>query len=174
MLGFFARYKYLRHSYGFGVHSPSAYRMVREVLCPTSRYGYYSRDIIRKSASSRRQFREDYLLYRLLVDMHPSSVYIAAPDGCDSIRRIVRMALPSAAIDKTPFGAECIVQKGPDVSCTLYSAATPRQMILLDCNDKVFNVLTRSMKSGHVFRSPRRALFINDPRLPLEIFTLFF
>ena len=36
------RYKRWRHGHGYGVHSPYAYHIVREVLRPSDQVGYYA------------------------------------------------------------------------------------------------------------------------------------
>ena len=61
-------YKRRRHSYGFGVHSPLAYRLVRTVLMERCSYYAYAdiADAIDASASDcRRRLRRAKMLHRL-------------------------------------------------------------------------------------------------------------
>lgn len=37
----------LRHRYGFGVHSPFGYRLVKDAFFPSSRYAYYAEPLLR-------------------------------------------------------------------------------------------------------------------------------
>lgn len=69
LLGLLAEgYKRRRHSYGFGVHSPLAYRLVRTVLMERCCYYAYAdiADALDASASScRRRLRRAKMLHRL-------------------------------------------------------------------------------------------------------------
>ena len=38
-----------RHRHGFGVHSPLAFKMVKEVLWPSGKYAFYKESVIRRS-----------------------------------------------------------------------------------------------------------------------------
>lgn len=90
----------LRHSYGFGVHSPAAYALVKDVVNPGGRYGYYAYRQI-ESVWGR-------LLLRLLV--HASARSVTLHEGCSSeIRHIVKCAGADVA-----SGVE-VTQKRSDV-----------------------------------------------------------
>lgn len=46
----------LRHRYGFGVHSPFAYELIREVVTPHRGYAYYA-ELKMRDEHSRREYR---------------------------------------------------------------------------------------------------------------------
>ena len=66
-MGVLAYYKRWRHSKGFGIHSPFAYRFITEVLCQPLPYYSYSR------IGSDKDLR---LLVRLLAFFRPERIMI--------------------------------------------------------------------------------------------------
>jgi len=85
----------LRHSHGFGVHSPSAYRFITEVLNqPLPYYGY---DRLDKLAAEPHLAR---LLFRVLVALGPRRVGVLSADPARRalLETIVRTALPQAEL----------------------------------------------------------------------------
>lgn len=91
------RFARKRHSLGFGIHSPFAYRFITEVLCPPRCYAYYAY----KQTGRDRRMR---LLVRLLAFFSPASVRICSESDGDRMRAIVAAVLPHAASDS---GADC-------------------------------------------------------------------
>lgn len=55
----FSLYRRWRHSRGYGVHSPFAYRIVKEVVAPTSGYTYYDELMPGMSPMKRLDYRFD-------------------------------------------------------------------------------------------------------------------
>lgn len=77
----FDAYRRLRHSYGFGVHSPFAYSIVQRVLNPGRNYRWYGYDDIELAAPLEhpaRIRRQARLLLRLAATCHIHSAYIPA------------------------------------------------------------------------------------------------
>ena len=82
------RYRRWRHTRGFGIHSPYAYRLLTDSLRPGARYGYYGdTDIsaavegwrVQTNASGRAAHRLEHrcrLLLRLLAATNPSTLWI--------------------------------------------------------------------------------------------------
>lgn len=81
-----------RHSRGFGIHSPFAYRFITEVLCLPGEYGYYAY----AEAGRDRRLR---MLVRLLAFFHPASVRIDFGSGSGRVEALVRRVLPHAAVN---------------------------------------------------------------------------
>ena len=83
LLGLLAEgYKRRRHSYGFGVHSPLAYRLVRTVLMERCSYYAYAdiADALDASASDcRRRLRRAKMLHRLAARFPRPSVRLRGP-----------------------------------------------------------------------------------------------
>ncbi|MDE6301480.1 MAG: hypothetical protein K2M19_07165 [Muribaculaceae bacterium] len=152
-------YKRLRHSRGFGVHSPFAYRMVREVLAAPRGCAYYA-----ESALDRRDLRR---LYRILVELHPCEVIIYAPSEREKIlRAVVLEALPRGGA-----GAPLVVIDGFDAEPSIPAGAS----VLTDA--PAAPALERHVATtpfGHLYRNPRRALFVALQHLPSQIFEVRF
>ncbi len=71
-----------RHTHGYGVHSPLAYRITKDCLHPDSRYAMYADDYI-DSVYSESDFaarRMAYLLLRLVNIMLPSCIWMPGAD----------------------------------------------------------------------------------------------
>lgn len=82
-----------RHSRGFGIHSPFAYRFITEVLCLPGEYGYYAY----AAAGRDRRCR---MLVRLLAFFNPDSVLIDLGRGADRAEALVREVCPRAAVNR--------------------------------------------------------------------------
>lgn len=159
-LGLIDRYKRWRHGHGFGVHSPYAYHMVREVLRPPRSYGYY--------AYSALQSAELRLLYRILVELRPATVCVCA-EGVRrrALEQLVALALPSARVGRD--GDMLIVDRQAAVGNTDVKFAyfnNPAHPAL----ERIIGAMTR----GHVYRNPSRALAVCTPRLPMQVFEVKF
>ncbi len=80
-------YKRLRHTYGFGVHSPFAYRMVKDVVRPGRGYVWYGYEDIDAGVNSRHASlkieRQAKMFHRLLCFLHPGSLFL--PHGIDPL-----------------------------------------------------------------------------------------
>lgn len=81
-----------RHSRGFGIHSPFAYRFITEVLCLPHNYGYYAYALAGRDSNLR-------LLVRLLVFFSPASVTVDLGEGAAAVVRLVREVVPHAALN---------------------------------------------------------------------------
>ncbi len=74
-------YKRLRHAYGFGVHSPFAYDLIKTVVTP-GKYSYYGysdidREILKPGTEVYPTLRNDArFLLRLLVFLRPSELLL--------------------------------------------------------------------------------------------------
>ena len=101
----FRGFKRLRHSHGFGVHSPYAYRFVQSVISPSRKYAYYGEEIIdglvSKETESHRLEKEAKTLLRLAAFTNPGSVFIT-DRAHPSYRAALRSVNPGMTItDKT-------------------------------------------------------------------------
>lgn len=90
-------YEYInrwRHTRGYGVHSPLAYRIVKECIRPDERYGFYSDAYIdyefRKEGKVRQNAR---MLIRLINLLHPKRIWIP---NCDKrIKTALGISFPN-------------------------------------------------------------------------------
>lgn len=156
-------YKSWRHGHGFGVHSPFAYRMVREVLRPPHGYAFYAEKGI--------MHPELRLIYRILVDRRPSTVMIAAGSQKGLLSKLVETALPSVTLIDGGTPDMLIVHGMADVSPEAVNAAV---IYLNDSGHPLLAKASASLVRGHIYRNPGRTLIIRDNRLPAQIFEIKF
>ena len=155
----------LRHSRGFGVHSPSAYRLIREVFFPSKAYGYYAYPVIEDRAC------EDYhadllkLIYRILVEVEPKTVYLPQCRTRGVLGGLIEMACPQARLvddvckaDFAIYGKDC-GERGV--------AARSRYSFFVDL--VIFREEATSA-AGHVFRFRNSVFINNDPKLSYQEF----
>lgn len=91
-------FRRLRHGFGFGIHSPFAYRFITEVLNLPKEYGYYPYLYI----------NDDTLrtLFRIAVRFQPRKVCVV--DNVPGARKAISYAAPKAA-NAAMFDADMIV-----------------------------------------------------------------
>lgn len=77
------RYRRWRHGHGYGVHSPFAYLMVKEVVRPGNGYDYYGYDCINEACAAmprdhrhRHMRRHARILLRLVARLDIRSAYL--------------------------------------------------------------------------------------------------
>lgn len=152
-----------RHSRGFGVHSPSAFRLIREVLRPSRRYVFYAYAEIAEMSSDKEEYAELSLIFRLLVDFQPSKV---AVKGCSqNVGKVAKLALPSAQINNEyTSDSDFVICSKTDGEEIPYQ---PEALLIL-------GETKPTREYGHVFTSPRRTLIVNRHDLPFEVFDLNF
>lgn len=156
-------YKRWRHGHGYGVHSPFAYRMVREVLRPPNSYAYYAENDLPHA--------ELRLLYRLLVDLKPETVTIAAESMAGHLQRLVSMAVPSARITDCGTPDMLIVYGYAPVR---HEAAEARMIYLNNAGHPLLAKAAAGLDRGHIYRNAVRAIIIRNPKLPAQVFEVKF
>ena len=162
-MGLFLSYKRLRHSRGFGIHSPWAYRFVTEAIRPHRGYAYYAY----RSAIMRRPLAVNpRLLFRVILHLRPKSVTIAAPtEMVAAYEDIVKIAAPEAEIKAS--GGELLI-------CVGMSEAVldgTRHAVFTNKRNKGLSRLTAGMQRGHVYLS-RRAAIVADCKAPFQRFDI--
>lgn len=169
-------YKLRRHRLGIGVHSPFAYRVVRDVI-----YGkgsYYDEELLsRLTQGFPRHLRGEYaLMFRLIARLAPDEVRIA--DSAEpQIELLVRLA------DERPFMGRGLggYHSGKRV-LTICDAADllrglPEGLLrsgnmvvarhLADCPG-VLARLRQGMKGGWLFADKNMVIAVSDEREPLN------
>lgn len=151
-MGFADWYKRLRHSKGYGVHSPFAFRMVLETLNPPRGYRYYAEEAFADP--------DHRLVYRIIVALQPSEVHIIGSDcHCESLKPVIRSAAGCFSSQNPPLaivtGASGVIPSG-------VSVFTLRPM------DALFRQHVECFEYGHLYSNSRRALFVARQGLPFQ------
>lgn len=167
----FEWYKRWRHSRGYGVHSPSAYRLVMEVIRPSTLYAYYAYPLLHSLAGGEYSARELKLLYRVLVDFHPTTVCI---NGSDTLKSVVQLALPEAEICAAGVGKADFAVVGRDCEECPVPPCGCEAAFFFGRRHKALDMMTEGMRRGHIFLGKRHALIVNRADLPFQTFTLNF
>ena len=100
-----------RHTRGYGVHSPLAYRIVKECIRPDAAYGYYSDDIIDHELHDHpRARRQARLLVRLAAQLPSDSILAIGTDPLlaevAGLLPDTRAEHPTVVVDFGSSGAE--------------------------------------------------------------------
>lgn len=151
---------------GFGVHSPFAFRFIREVLRLPLPYVHYSR----------LGTDEQRLAYRLAAFLQPAG--IEALEGADAA--VALMACPQPPVGAPPRWS--LLQSRP---LALAVGATPRQAIVeaaargnvlcTGLKKKEIKAICGAIGRGMTFASTSGILvIISDPRLPRQNYDLFY
>ena len=164
-------YKRLRHSKGFGIHSPSAYRIIREVLCPSRSYRYFAEfNELRRLKKDGYTYGELCTFYRFLVDCAPKSVALTG-GRVEPLRKIIKLACPRAKFTDDIQESDLLVASQTMLKI---SGALPSVMYLFNIDSSVADDLIADIAVGHIFRSKRHILIQNNASLPRQIFHLNF
>ncbi|MDE6288811.1 MAG: hypothetical protein K2M00_08525 [Muribaculaceae bacterium] len=158
-MGLLRAYKRLRHSRGYGVHSPSAYSLVRDVIRPARGYEYYAE---RRLPRLRGPLKAA-LLFRMTVYLQPSTVRITgATEDVAAASAIVRAACPGAKIVEAGK-ADLLLCLGRENAGTEW-----RHGIFADRRHQAIADATRTRRAGHLLVSRRAAMFI-EAEVPFQI-----
>lgn len=103
-----------RHTLGYGVHSPLAYRIVKECIRPDELYAFYADSRIDSTFAADRMRRKSMrMLVRLIHQLRPQGVWIAQRDNeVAGMLREIFPDLPVAAGGKCPEISDFIVNFG--------------------------------------------------------------
>ncbi len=86
-----------RHTHGYGVHSPLAFRIVKDCIHPDNRYGFYCDAYLDfEYHEDHRGLRRARMIIRLLNLLRPSHVWM--PDADKRILTAIRMVMPKLRV----------------------------------------------------------------------------
>ena len=108
-----------RHARGYGVHSPLAFRIVKECVHPDSRYGFYSDPYLDfEYHDDSCGLRRGRLIIRILHLLRPSHIWM--PDADKRIITAIKMIMPRlrcATQKKCPEDTDFIISfSNPNIS----------------------------------------------------------
>ena len=111
-----------RHTRGYGVHSPLAFRIVKECIRPDRRYGFYCDPYLDfEYHEDRRGLRHARMIIRLLNLLRPTHVWM--PDADKRIVTAIRMIMPRLRIatqKKCPEDTDFIISFDRNDIATLW------------------------------------------------------
>lgn len=178
-------------SRGFGIHSPFAYALIREVLAEKGEYYAYAR--LREAAAA--DFRFNSLIHRLVCRFTPESVLVA---GCDdAVNRAISMADSRIEFVADPLEAQMVIfgdegegvfsevlsrVKSIDSSLTVDSGTSLRKPLLtvvirnLDrpSMEARWIMLCAGARCGMAFSNGLTGILCVNPHLPRQSFVLSF
>lgn len=168
-------FKRFRHSRGYGVHSPFAYRLVMNVVHPGSLYeyyGYFDIDATLASADCRscvawRMRADARLLLRLAATLRPKKVFVD-PELHTVYTTALHAADSRMALTGDPAQAEdcdLIVASAPTTPLPLLEKGVDRgtAVVLYDTDGKTSERLFSQLGEGLMLHSPDRAVIIPRP-----------
>ena len=153
----------LRHSRGFGVHSPFAYRFITETL--RQEHIYYAYHQMRTP--------QERLIFRVVLALRPATV---ALEGMPSARKAVRYAMPSARFTDA-IHAEMIIADGHFSALEFHPANgnLPHLLLLGNAPGATRSQWREAMDCGMTFDNGRGSFVaVSRPDLPRQDFDISF
>lgn len=162
----------LRHSRGFGVHSPYAYRFVGSVINPLRGYAYYAeKDIegtLTKEPMRYRLEAEARTLLRIAAFVNPKSAFLpASAHKCFSfvlraVNRHIRITDSAAKIESV----DLLATSGDDIAleklCS-FIFQPGKTLLIRNIPAEWIEPLFESMKEGVMFEGKTNCIFLSRP-----------
>lgn len=161
-------YKRWRHSKGYGVHSPYAYKIVTEVIQQPKGYSYYGYDKI-KGLSQRKERRFLRMLLRLASYTDIGSVYLNKSKKNKPIKDTLLSAnseikiIPEKAFIND---ARLIMAQGDELKIEQMQDLLDRPgriLLLRQPSPGIESQLFEALEEGVMFYSPSMILIISRP-----------
>ncbi len=159
----------IRHSRGFGIHSPFAFRFVTEVLCqPLPYYGY-------AAIGRDRRLR---LLFRLMAEFRPRHVLLLSSSS-EALRKTVATASPHASISTKSDGRQPDLIVADDLDCEpadyLPMVGQGSHALVLNASKASAKAIRKQLKHGMLFDNGHGTIVIAAHRhLPRQNFEVKF
>ncbi|MDE6340538.1 MAG: hypothetical protein K2K97_12280 [Muribaculaceae bacterium] len=168
----FKALKRLRHSHGFGVHSPYGYRFVQSVISPSRQYAYYAEEyfegLLAKERHRHRIEKEARTLLRLSAFINPASAFMSG-DAHKAFSFALRSVNSRILLtDKTSDIANCdLVATSGDLipleDLCAYISEPGRTLVGKDLPSGWGGRLFGAMQEGVCFEGKKNSIFISKP-----------
>lgn len=156
-MGLLKSYRRWRHRRGFGVHSPSAFSFVGDVVRPARGYGYYAYPTLPRLGGG----DNPLLLFRLVARIKPATVAILAdtPQRLSDAAKIVSAANSSTIVDNCAPEVDLLLCLHHDSD----TATTWRHAYFSDTRHPSLARRAAAATTGHLFKGRRHAIFVDSP-----------
>lgn len=166
----FKKYLRWRHSRGYGVHSPYAYRFVTDVLRPGD-YGFYAyhdidHDILMSKGKSQIDSQNLRLLYRIIVFLNTSRLIISG-DKEPSVKLLAKVSrLPLLDFQKIKDNdfkkGDLVIITSGNISKERFETVVNNQVpvLALDPSKQVRALLANPLEKGLLFNGTKKSLLI--------------
>lgn len=164
-------YRRLRHSFGFGVHSPFAFRFVRDVVRAPRSSRYYCHKELRLLLRRHpwQLHRTGRLIFRLAARMGFRHVCLS-PGTDDSIENALRPAIGNADlrvdIPLHPSSGTLAVCRAdelpPDFTVADWPSGCALVITRTSCAGKAVESIVSSLKGGWTFEGKHMSILVTD------------
>lgn len=177
-------YKRLRHRKGFGIHSPFAFMLVKEIVdCRCRYYGYDDIEAFVSATSNSRLARKDARLLIRIIGRMPIERFVVSADNdmTSLMSSVVKVANSRLKVSEMPIdGAHNLVY----VSNKIYDTKVLRNLLSKDGNWVIFRGLKnedmnnwyRSIVAdchhGVVFEDTDISIVVTNHKMPLVKYTM--
>lgn len=147
------------------MHSPSAYRYVREVIRLPRGMGYYAYATLPTTTAP----VDCRLLYRIILDLQPTTYTVACndPEQKRAIEAVVSAAAPDAKSVDTD--ADLAIVCGNTDFALDYRVA-----VVAPASHPLVERRCQRAGSGHIYRSSSAAIVREDSNVPFQVFDIAF
>lgn len=143
-----------RHRLGFGVHSPFAYRVVKEIIAPGRKYRYYAEKAIAAHDSPSRHLTRLALVvhrlagrfsYKVKYDALPASVealmrYAAEPVSCNLLDDAPVLLITSKSLEADTLTRACRENVSMLILSKYEAVDTPKTGVLCIDTDAILYI----------------------------------
>ena len=161
-------WKRFRGSRGYGVHSPLAFRIVKNVVRPPRGQIYYGEETLENAGGSRAAVSRARLLLRFVAELQPATVW-TSPKLPESLIEAIRLAGCVVRIyDGALFPSE-IAKADMVVVCNyrlkkadLAAAMAPgKALAAFDLRPEAMKAIEKAMKSGVILDGDGSLIAVN-------------
>lgn len=154
-------WRMLRHSRGFGVHSPFAYRFITEVL--RQPHAYYAYDSLTDDA--------DRIVFRVALDLRPRRVAIM---GAPGLVGAVHAAVPNASTTTEHPDLVVADATAKGMRGCLECIRQGAWAIVLGASAADMAAVREALTEGMTFANTRGTIIAANRHLPRQDYELFF
>lgn len=166
-------YKRLRHTRGYGVHSPFAFSMLDNIYYHRG-YCYYAETEIENSVGHKHalQFRRCMILHRLVARYSVCAVYVDC--SCpDSFMQAIKLADSGLRFTSDIDKSDLIIDSNGELSAEEVIRLIPGRIILIfNPSDKIRILRTTGLTSGLMLYGKNSCLLAYRPKMRFTSYSI--